>query len=105
MHLGRTRTLESSPNDPDDLAYNEPGRPSELAGLSDAQLFQLLRKVAFANHWRFDTKVQFEAASRLITALKEFEQSSDRAARILIGLTGVLVVLTGVLIWLTLRLG
>lgn len=98
------RTIEHRPDDPDDLSYNVPERPSELASLSDEQLFRLLRKVAFANRWQFDTKVQFEAASRLIVSLKDFKKSSDRSARALIWLTLVLVGLTLVLIWLTLRL-
>jgi hypothetical protein len=104
VNAGAEPLIEHRPDDPDDLLYNVPTRPSELAGLSDAQLFRLLRKVAFANEWRFDTKVQFEAASRLIAALKDFKDAADRAARFVIGLTIVLVILTAVLVWLTTRL-
>lgn len=94
-------TLDHSPHDPDDYGYITPTRPSELTALADEDLFRLLRKVAFANQWPFDAKVQFEATGRLIAALKEFKKSSDRTGRALIFLTLVLVVLTGVLVWLT----
>jgi len=96
--------LDHNPADPDDLQYNTPGQPSELTALSDEDLFRLLRKVAFANHWRFDTQVQFEAEGRLIAALKEFKSSSDRSAEALIRLTIVLVILTLVLVGLTIDL-
>jgi hypothetical protein len=98
------RVLEHRPDDPDDLGYNVPDRPSKLAALPNDQLFRLLRKVAFANNWQFDAKVQFEATARLISALKDFKRSSDRAASALIFLTIVLIALTGVLVWLTLEL-
>src|SRR6266508_1150742 len=93
--------LDSKPDDSDDLSYEVPEKPSDLTSLTDADLFRLLRKVAFANMWQFDTKVQFEATARLIAALKEFKKSSDRAAAAVIFLTVVLVVLTIVLVWLT----
>jgi hypothetical protein len=93
--------LDHNPNDPDDLTYNLPNRPSELTSLADEDLFQLLRKVAFANRWPFDSQVQFEATGRLIAALKDFKASSDRSGRILIYLTVVLIVLTVVLVVLT----
>jgi hypothetical protein len=97
-------SLDPNPEDPDHLAYNTPERPSELTSLSDDQLFRLLRKVAFANRWQFDTKAQFEATARLIAALKSFKKSSDRTGWALIFLTLVLVVLTVVLVWLTVKL-
>ena len=50
---------------------------------------------------RATLKVQFEATARLIEALKGFKASSDRSARVVICLTGVLVALTGVLVILT----
>ena len=93
--------LDRKPDDPDDLSYEVPERPSDLTSLTDTELFRLLRKVAFANMWQFDTKVQFEATARLIAALKDFKKSSDRAAAAVIFLTVVLVVLTIVLVWLT----
>jgi hypothetical protein len=96
--------LEHKPDDPDDLSYVIPNKPSELTSLEDEDLFRLLRKVAFANQWTFDAKVQFETTGRLITALKDFKASSDRSARALIFLTLVLVVLTGVLVWATIEL-
>jgi hypothetical protein len=96
--------LDSNPQDPDHLSYNTPERPSELTSLTDDELFRLLRKVAFANYWQFDTKVQFEATARLIAALKDFKKSSDRTGWALIFLTLVLVVLTVVLVWLTIEL-
>jgi hypothetical protein len=96
--------LDHNPDDPDDYGYAIPTRPSELTTLNDTELFRLLRKVAFANQWTFDTKVQFEATSRLIDALKDFKASSDRSGRILIFLTVVLIVLTAVLVWLTIEL-
>ncbi len=95
---------DHAPADPDDLSYVMPDKPSELTALTDEQLFRLLRKVAFANHWSFDTKVQFEATARLIAALKDFKTSSDRSAAVLIFLTVVLVILTAVLVWLTVEL-
>jgi hypothetical protein len=67
-------------------------------------LFRLLQKVAFANNWQFVAKVQFEAAARLIAALKDFKSSSERSDRVLIFLTVVLIALTGVLVWLTVEL-
>ena len=97
-------TLDHHPQDPDDLLYNTPNRPSELTALSDGDLFRLLRKVAFANHWGFDSQVQFEATARLIAALKDFKTSSDRSSRVLIWLTVVLIVLTIVLVVLTIYL-
>jgi hypothetical protein len=96
--------LDHNPDDPDDYLYNVPDRPSELTSLTDVELFRLLRKVAFANQWQFDTKVQFEATARLIEALKDFKASSDRSGRLLIFLTVVLIVLTAVLVWLTIAL-
>jgi hypothetical protein len=96
--------LDHDPNDPDDFAYNVPDKPSQLTSLTDEELFRLLRKVAFANRWSFDTKVQFEATSRLIGALEDFKTSSDRSAKVLIALTVVLVLLTAVIVWLTLEL-
>jgi hypothetical protein len=96
--------LDHRPEDPDDLLYNTPDRPSELTALSDDDLFRLLRKVAFANHWGFDSQVQFEATGRLIAALKDFKASSDRSSRVLIWLTGVLIALTIVLVVLTIYL-
>lgn len=96
--------LDHKPEDPDDFGYLIPDRPSQLTSLSDEDLFRLLRKVAFANMWQFDTKVQFEATARLIAALKEFKASSDRASKAVIFLTLILVVLTGVLVWLTTEL-
>jgi hypothetical protein len=75
-----------------------------LTALSDEDLFALLRKAAFANHWSFDTKVQFEATARLIAALRAFKKSSDRSATVMIVLTLVLIVLTAVLVWLTVEL-
>jgi hypothetical protein len=101
VNHGDDPALENAPDDPDDLHYNVPERPSQLAALSDSDLFRLLQKVAFANNWQFDTKVQFEATGRLIAALTDFKKSSDRAATVLIFLTLALVVLTGVLVWLT----
>jgi hypothetical protein len=91
-------------DDPDDLTYVMPDKPSQLTALTDDDLFRLLRKVAFANKWSFDAKVQFEATGRLIAALKEFKQSSDRSANVMIILTLVLVGLTAVLVWLTVEL-
>lgn len=79
--------LDHKPQDPDDLSYNTPDRPSELTSLTDEELFRLLRKVAFANRWSFDAKVQFEATARLISALRGFKRSSDRSAAVLIFLT------------------
>lgn len=96
--------LDHKPDDSDDYGYITPTRPSELTGLADEDLFRLLRKVAFANHWPFDAKVQFEATARLIAALKDFKQSSDRSANVMIFLTVVLIVLTAVLVWLTVEL-
>jgi hypothetical protein len=96
--------LDNRPEDPDDLGYNTPDRPSELTALSDDDLFRLLRKVAFANHWSFDSTVQFEATGRLIAALKDFKTSSDRSSRVLIALTGVLIALTVALVVLTIYL-
>lgn len=96
--------LDHNPADPDDLQYNTPEKPSELTALSDDDLFRLLRKVAFANLWRFDTQVQFETEGRLIAALKEFKTSSDRSAQALIALTVVLIILTLVLVGLTIVL-
>ena len=84
--------------DPDDVVHHRtPTKPSELTGLSDEELFKTLRKVAYANKWPLDAKVQFEAMARLIAALKW-------SSRWLIGLTVVLAVLTTVLVSLTLRL-
>jgi hypothetical protein len=91
-------------DDPDSLTYVTPNKPSELTALTDDDLFRLLRKIAFANNWPFDAKVQFEATGRLIAALKEFKQSSDRSATVMIVLTIVLIGLTGVLVWLTVEL-
>jgi hypothetical protein len=96
--------LDIKPHDPDDLSYNVPEKPTELTSLTDDELFRLLQKVAFANLWQFEAKVQFEATARLIAALKAFKASSDRSDRVLIFLTLVLIALTGVLVWLTLEL-
>jgi hypothetical protein len=96
--------LDHKPDDPDDLSYLTPNRPSELVALTDDDLFRLLQKVAFANNWSFDAKVQFEATGRLIAALKDFKRSSDRTGTALIVLTLVLVLLTAVLVWLTIEL-
>jgi hypothetical protein len=94
-----------TPEREDDVAnFLAPTKPSQLRGLTDDELFRLLHKVAFANDWSLDVKVQFEATSRLIAALKEFKRSSDRAAGALVFLTVVLVVLTGVIVWLTAEL-
>jgi hypothetical protein len=95
---------DHDPDDPDDFSYNIPQKPSELTSLGDADLFRLLRKVAFANNWQFDAKVQFEATGRLIAALKDFKTSSDRSGRILIFLTVVLIALTVVIVVLTVAL-
>jgi hypothetical protein len=97
-------SLDLQPDDPDDLLYNVPEKPSQLLALSDENLFRLLRKVAFANDWQFDTKVQFEATARQIAALKDFRNAADRSSRWLITLTAVLIVMTAVLICLTARL-
>lgn len=103
--------LDNNPDDPDDLSYNFPTKPSLLVALSDDDMFRLLRKVAYANNWGFDSKVQFEATGRLIAALRDFKRSSDKAAaRILaltialVALTVALVAMTGVLVWLTTEL-
>jgi len=72
--------------------------------MSDQELFRLLRKVAFANHWPFDSQVQFEATARLISALNDFKASSDRSSQVLIALTVVIIVLTLVLVGLTVAL-
>jgi hypothetical protein len=81
-----------------------PTKPSQLRALSDEELSRFLHKVAFANMWPISAKVQFETSARLIAALKDFKESSDRSAKVLVGLTIVLVILTAVLVWLTLRL-
>jgi hypothetical protein len=72
----------------DDVAnFLTPNRPSQLRALTDDELFRMLHKVAFANDWKIDTKIQFEATARLIAALKDFKRSSDRAALALVVLT------------------
>jgi hypothetical protein len=96
--------LDHKPGDPDDLLYVTPNRPSELTSLTDEDLFRLLQKVAFANNWQLDAKVQFDATARLIAALKDFKASSDRSAKVLIALTVVLIILTAVVVWLTIEL-
>src|SRR4051794_33364509 len=96
--------LDSNPDDPDDLSFNAPSKPSELVALSDEEMFRLLRKMAFANTWPPRDVMRFEATARLIAALKDFKTSSDKAARGLFWVTVALVVLTIVLIWLTTRL-
>lgn len=100
-----------TPEREDDLGFATPPTPSELRNLPDDELFRLWRKFMFANKWPFSEQAQYEMRSRLIGSLKDFKQASDRASRILIGLTVALVVLTVVLVgltivlvWLTLRL-
>jgi hypothetical protein len=95
--------LDRNPDDPDDLVYTNPEKPSELTAMSDEEMFRLLHKVAFANLWRVDTKIQFEATARLIAALKDFKTSSDRAADRISALTVVLIALTVVLVVLAIR--
>lgn len=96
--------LDHHPEDPDELSFNIPDRPSQLIALDDDDMWRLLRKVAFANQWAFDTKVRFEAEARLISALKDFKRSSDRTGRWLIGLTIALVALTVILVVLTITI-
>ncbi len=72
--------LGNKSEDPDNLSYTTPNKPSELTALSDEALFGLLQKVAFSNQWQLDAKIQFEATARLIAAMKGFKKSSDRAA-------------------------
>lgn len=96
--------LDHNPADEDDLSFHMPTKPSQLVGLSDEDMFRMLRKVAFANKWQLDAKVQFEATARLIAALKDFKRASDFASKVLIGLTAMIVVLTVVLVWLTVQL-
>lgn len=94
-----------TPQNEDDVAnVLTPNRPSHLAALTDDELFRMLHKVAFANKWSLDAKVQFEATGRLIAALKEFKRAADRSSRALIALTIVLVILTAVVAWLTAQL-
>lgn len=90
--------------DEDDLSYTFPSRPSELRRLTDEELAVVYRKVAYANQHPFDAKVEQELSIRLVAALVGFRRASDRASRVLIGLTVVLIVLTAVLVWLTTHL-
>src|SRR5262249_8939933 len=91
----------ANPDDPDDLTFNAPTRPSELAALTDEQMFRLLQKMAFANRIDVYDKVKFEADGRLIAALTAFKseaasaaERSDRGARRRRVATWVLVALT-----------
>ena len=103
--------LDSNPDDPDDLTFNLPSRPSELVSLGDEDMFRLLHKVAFANYSNPKEYIGFEVMARLVAALKDSKTASDRAARrlfwttvALVILTVALVAMTGVLVWLTTRL-
>jgi hypothetical protein len=93
--------LDNNPEDPDDLSYSIPTKPSELTALSDEEMFRVLHKTGFANKWPVDAKIQFEATARLIAALKDFRRSSDRASKVMIVLTILIAALTVVLVWLT----
>jgi len=93
-----------APEQEDEDGFLTPSKPSQLRALTDDELFRMLRKVAFANHWPLNAKVEYEATARLIAALKDFRRSSDRAAALLVVLTIALVVLTAVIVWLTAEL-
>jgi hypothetical protein len=90
--------------DEDDLGYTFPSKPSELRGLTDEELAATYRKLAYANKHPFSAMVEQELSIRLVAALVGFRRASDRASRVVIWLTAVLVVLTAVLVWLTTRL-
>lgn len=94
-----------TPDKEDDVTnFLTPNKPSHFRALTDAELFLMLQKCAFANDWSLDAKVQFEATGRLIAALTDFKRSSDRASSALIRLTVVLIVLTAALVGLTVAL-
>jgi hypothetical protein len=90
-----------APEQEDDPSFLTPSKPSELRALPDEELYRLFRKLAFANTWPFHAMFEMELRARLIAALKDFKQASDRSARVLIVLTAVIGVLTVVLVWLT----
>lgn len=69
-----------SVDDPDDLGHTVPQKPSELAALSDDELFALVRKIAFANMWQVSEKAEFEATARLIASLKRSERPRSETA-------------------------
>lgn len=91
-------------SDPDDLSFSFPSKPSELVALTDDELFDLWRRIAFGNRHTFDAIVEKELQSRSITALKEFHASSDQASGAIKWLTIALVVLTVVITAFTIAL-
>jgi hypothetical protein len=107
--VGRVPTLDEirahlTPESEDELLYLTPGTPSQLAQLTEPELFRLFRKVAMANTWPTNTQVEYEMMARLIMALEEHSHASDRAARRLETLTKVLVTLTIVIAIFTIAL-
>ncbi len=99
-----TDHIEKLLEDEDNLGFSFPDVPSQLRGLPNDAFFRLWRKLAFAGKYPFDRMVEHELRTRMIVSMTDFKKASDRASRVLIALTVVLVVLTGVLVWLTFRL-
>jgi hypothetical protein len=73
-------------------------KPSMYVEESDADIVKTLHNNPLGEH---AVSMQAEMTSRLRRSLVALIDSSDRSAKALIVLTGVLVVLTGALVWLT----
>jgi hypothetical protein len=91
------KKIRASLQSADDDAYILPQRVSEWEGLSNDELLRLYRKVAAANSWRVDTRVDHEFSGRLIAALEKSASTAATSARRLELLTWALVALTVVI--------
>lgn len=88
----------------DQSGYLTPSRASQLAALTDDELWRLYRKIAFANQHPHSVMIEHEMRARLIAALTGFRESSEKASKRLEFLTWVLVVLTVVIVVFTIAL-
>lgn len=88
----------------DTIRWVPPGKPSDLAGLTDAEVARLYRKIAFAGKHNWDRQIELELIGRFTVALRGFSQASDRAAARIAALTWTLIGLTVVVAAFTVAL-
>jgi len=98
------KQVRVSLQNPDDLAYVMPESVSAWTALTNDELLRLFRKVAAANLWNVDSRLNHEFSGRLIAALSESASEAATASRRLEKLTWALVALTVVVAIFTVAL-
>jgi hypothetical protein len=86
-----------TPEKEDESGYLTPSQPSQLAALTDEELFRLYRKLAFANLHPHSAMIEHESRARLIRAMTAFHTSSEKASRKIAALTWALIALSVVI--------